>query len=148
MSTFNTSSLNTSNLKSQTSKQPQYTSRYHAQHLLAQYATHQIASLNLRSQDIVKAMGYPLKHTMPACDRLRHVLSNQYLALDGSYIDRYFTADAFLVKLFVVLDIPYALFVKEIVQIKCELAHYHRYERHLPYDDIVREHQRALEQTV
>lgn len=63
--------------------------------ILAQYAINQIATLELRSQDIVKAMGYPLKHTMPGCKRLRHVLSNKHLGLDGSYIDKYFTADEF-----------------------------------------------------
>jgi hypothetical protein len=111
------------NTKSYTANQSKYTRRYRPCHPLAQYAVNQIEALKLCSQDIVKAMGYPLKHTIPACDRLRHVLSNKHLGLDGSYIDKYFTADDFLAKLFVVLEIPYAPFAEDIEQIKYKLAH-------------------------
>ncbi len=100
-----------------------YTRRYHPRHPLAQYLISQIDTQQLRAQDIIKTMGYPLGHTIPACERLRHVLCNRYLGLDGSYMDRYFTADAFLAKLFIVLELPYAPFVEDIVQIKYQLAH-------------------------
>ena len=100
-----------------------YTRRYHPRHLLAQYAITQIDMLELRAQDIIKAMGYPLKHTIPACERLRHVLSNKHLGLDGSYIDKYFTADEFLAKLFAVLELPYEPFAEDIAQIKYEIAY-------------------------
>ncbi|OLF38182.1 MULTISPECIES: hypothetical protein [unclassified Psychrobacter] len=100
-----------------------YTRRYHPRHSLAQYAITQIDTLELRAQDIVKTMGYPLKHTIPACERLRHVLSNKHLGLDGSYIDKYFTADEFLAKLFTVLELPYEPFAEDIAQIKYELAY-------------------------
>ncbi|WP_296243274.1 MULTISPECIES: hypothetical protein [unclassified Psychrobacter] len=99
-----------------------YTRRYLPCHPLAQYAITQIDILELRGQDIIKAMGYPLKHTIPACERLRHVLSNKRLGLDGSYVDKYFTADEFLAKLFAVLDLPYEPFAEDIAQIKDEVA--------------------------
>ncbi|MEN2751280.1 hypothetical protein AAIR29_06495 [Psychrobacter sp. FBL11] len=100
-----------------------YTCRYHPRHPLAQYAIIQIETLELRAQNIIKAMGYPLKHTIPACERLRHVLCHRYLGLDGSYMDKYFTADEFLAKLFMVLELPYEPFAEDIAQIKYELAH-------------------------
>lgn len=106
-----------------TVNQSKYTRRYHPRHPLAQYAVNQIDILELCSQDIIKAMCYPLKHTIPACDRLRHVLSNKYLGLDGSYSDKYFTADEFLTKLFAVLEIPYEPFAEDIAKIKHDLAH-------------------------
>ena len=117
------------NIMSHIANQSKYTRHYHPRHLLAQYAINQIATLELRSQDIIKAMGYPIKHTMPACERLRHVLSNKYLGLDDSYIDKYFTADEFLVALFTVLEIPHTPFAEDIAQIKDDLAHY---PNHLP----------------
>ncbi|MGE6246228.1 hypothetical protein ACQKCF_09530 [Psychrobacter proteolyticus] len=101
-----------------------YTRRYHPRHSLAKYIINQIELLELRPQAIVKKMGYPLKHTIPAYDRLRHVLSNKYLGLDGSYMDKYFTADEFLIKLFAVLEIPYQPFAEDIAQIKYDLAHH------------------------
>lgn len=110
------------NIMSHIANPSQYTRRYHPRHLLAQYAINQIATLELRSQDIVSAMGYPLKHTIPACDRLRHVLSHRYLGLDSSYMDKYFTADEFLAKLFAVLEIPYQPFAEDIAQIKHDLV--------------------------
>lgn len=109
-----------------TTNQSKYIRRYHPRHTLAQYAVNQIDILKLCSQDIVKAMGYPLKHTIPACDRLRHVLSHRHLGLDGSYSDKYFTAEAFLEKLFAVLEIPYAPFAEDIIKIKYDVAHSHR----------------------
>ena len=72
---------------SQSANQSKYTRRYHPRHPLAQYAITQIETLELCAQDIVKAMGYSIKYTIPACDRLRHVLSNKHLGLDGSYMD-------------------------------------------------------------
>lgn len=112
------------NIMSHIANQSKYTRRYYPRHTLAHYIINQIESLALRPQDIIKAMGYPLKHTMPACDRLRHVLSNKYLGLDNSYMDKYFTADAFLASLFAVLEIPYQPFAEDIAQIKYDLAHY------------------------
>lgn len=109
---------------SHSSSQSKYTRRYHPQHSLAQYIITQIDTQQLRAQDIIKAMGYPLGHTIPACERLRHVLCNRYLGLDGSYMDKYFTADAFLVRLFLIIELPYESFAKDIDQIKYELAHY------------------------
>ncbi len=105
-------------------KPSKFTRCYHPSHPLAQYIIHQIDALELRPQDIIKAMQYPLKHTMPACERLRHVLSNQHLGLDASYIDKYFTADAFLEMLLTVLKLPYEAFAEDIAQIKSGLAHY------------------------
>lgn len=107
---------------SQSSNPSKYTRRYQPCHPLAQYVIAQIDTLEYRAQDIVKAMDYPLKHTMPACERLRHVLSNKHLGLDGSYRDKYFTADEFLAKLFLVLDLPYEPFAEDIAQIKDEIA--------------------------
>jgi hypothetical protein len=104
--------------------QSRYTRRYHPRHSLAQYIINQIESLELRPQDIARRMGYPLKHTIPAYDRLRHVLSNKHLGLDGSYMDKYFTADEFLAKLFAVLEIPYQPFAEDVAQIKYDLVHY------------------------
>lgn len=112
------------NLMSHVANQSKYTRRYYPHHFLAQYAINQIDTLELRSQDIVKKMGYPLKHTIPACERLRHVLSSRFLGLDGSYIDKYFTADEFLVKLFAVIEMPYQPFAEDMSQIKYDLAHY------------------------
>lgn len=112
------------NIMSHISNQSKYTRRYHPRHSLAQYMINQIESLELRPQDIVKQMGYPLKHTIPAYDRLRHVLSNKYLGLDGSYMDKYFTSDEFLATLFSILEIPYQLFAEDIAQIKDDLANY------------------------
>ena len=99
-----------------------YTRRFQPCHPLAQYVIAQIDTLEYRAQYIVKTMGYPLKHTMPACERLRHVLSNKHLGLDGSYMDKYFSADEFLAKLFSVLDLPYEPFAEDIAQIKDEIA--------------------------
>ena len=107
---------------SQSTHPSKYTRRYQPCHPLAQYAITQIDILELRAQDIIKAMGYPLKHTIPACERLRHVLSNKHLGLDGSYMDKYFSADQFLAKLFLVLDLPYEPFAEDIAQIKDEIA--------------------------
>lgn len=107
---------------SQSAHPSKYTRRYQPCHPLAQYAITQIDILELRAQDIIKAMGYPLKHTIPACERLRHVLSNKHLGLDGSYVDKYFTADEFLAKLFAVLGLPYEPFAEDIAQIKDEVA--------------------------
>lgn len=134
------------NIMNHIANQSKYTRHYHPRHLLAQYAINQIATLELRSQDIVKAMGYPLKHTMPACERLRHVLSNKYLGLDGSYIDKYFTADEFLTTLFTVLELPHTPFVDDIAQIKNDLAHCQRYEKYLPYDGNITGHHLIFEQ--
>ena len=103
--------------------QSKYTRRYHPRHPLAQYAITQIDMLELRAQDIIKTMGYPLKHTIPACERLRHVLCHRHLGLDGSYIDKYFTADEFLSKLFAVLELTYEPFAEDIAQIKYEIAY-------------------------
>ncbi len=111
------------NTMNYTVNQSPYTRRYQPRHLLAHYAIAQIDTLKLRSQDIIKAMHYPLKHTIPACDRLRHVLSSKYLGLDGSYSDKYFTADEFLATLFSVLEIPYEPFAEDIAQIKYDLIH-------------------------
>lgn len=100
-----------------------YTRCYRPQHPLAQSIITQIDKREQRPQDIVKAMGYPLKHTIPACDRLRHVLSSATLGLDSSYIDAYFTPDKFLEKLFAVLEMDAKAFEENIAQIKYGLAH-------------------------
>jgi len=108
---------------SQSAQPSKFTRRFQPCHPLAQYVIAQIDTLEYRAQYIVKTMGYPLKHTMPACERLRHVLSNKHLGLDGSYMDKYFSADEFLAKLFLVLELPYERFAEDIAQIKYELAH-------------------------
>ena len=107
---------------SQSAQPSKFTRRFQPCHPLAKYVIAQIDVLELRAQDIIKAMGYPLKHTIPACERLRHVLSNKHLGLDGSYMDKYFSADQFLAKLFLVLDLPYEPFAEDIAQIKDEIA--------------------------
>ncbi len=108
---------------SQIANHSRYTRHYHPRHSLAQYTVAQIDRHKRRPQDIIKAMGYPLKHTIPACDRLRHVLSNRHLGLDSSYIDAYFTADEFLEALFLVLDIHYKPFQDDIAKIRYDLGH-------------------------
>ena len=113
-----------SNIKSQNTTHLKYTKRYSPRHPLAKYAVSQIGKLGLRAQDIVITMGYSLKHTIPACDRLRHVLSSEILGLNGSDVDTYFTAHEFLRALLVVLDIPYEPFADNIAQIEYDLAHY------------------------
>ena len=100
-----------------------YTRCYRPRHSLAQSIITQIDKRQQRPQDIIKAMGYPLKHTIPACDRLRHVLSNSTLGLDGSYIDGYFTPDGFLEKLLSVLEMDARAFEEDIAQIKYRLSH-------------------------
>ena len=84
------------NIMSHIANPSKYTRRYHPRQSLAQYIINQIESLELRPQDIVKQMGYPLKHTIPAYDRLRHVLSNKHLGLDGSYMDKSFCSYSLL----------------------------------------------------
>ena len=111
-------------IMSHITNQSKYTRRYQPRHSLAKYIIDQIELSELRPQNIVKKMGYPLKHTIPACDRLRHVLCNRYLGLDGSYMDKYFTADEFLATLFSVLDIPYETFADDIAQIKHDLVNH------------------------
>lgn len=108
---------------SQSAQPSKFTRRFQPCHPLAQYVIAQIDTLEYRAQYIVKTMGYPLKHTMPACERLRHVLSNKHLGLDGSYMDKYFSAEEFLAKLFSVLELSYERFAEDIAQIKYELAH-------------------------
>ena len=100
-----------------------YTRCYRPRHPLAQSIITQIDKREQRPQDIVKAMGYPLKHTIPACDRLRHVLSSATLGLDSSYIDAYFTPDNFLEKLFSILEMDAEAFEEDIAQIKYCLSH-------------------------
>ena len=134
------------NIMSHIANQSKYTRHYHPRHLLAQYAINQIATLELRSQDIVKAMGYPIKHTIPACERLRHVLSNKYLGLDGSYRDKYFTADEFLAVLFAVLDIPYTPFAEDIAQIKDAAVHAEHDNKNSSYGSVSNGYQQMSEQ--
>ena len=100
-----------------------YSRCYRPRHPLAQSIITQIDKREQRPQDIVKAMGYPLKHTIPACDRLRQVLSSATLGLDGSYIDAYFTPESFLEELFAVLEMDAETFEENIAQIKYGLAH-------------------------
>lgn len=103
-----------------------YTRRYQPRHPLAQHAIRQIDSQKLRAQDIVSAMGYPTRHTIPACDRLRHVLSDRYLGLDNSYMDAHLSAEAFLAKLFAVLSLSYADFADDIARIHHDAAHHNK----------------------
>ncbi|WP_372843894.1 hypothetical protein [Psychrobacter sp.] len=100
-----------------------YTRYYRPQHSLARRIIAQIDKYERRPQDIIKAMGYPLKHTIPACDRLRHVLSSEKMGLDGSYIDAYFTPEQFLEKLVLILDMHEDAFKQDIAQITYDLAH-------------------------
>lgn len=134
------------NIMSHIANQSKYTRHYHPRHLLAQYAINQIATLELRPQDIVKAMGYPIKHTIPACERLRHVLSNKYLGLDSSYLDKYFTADEFLIALFTVLEIPHAPFAEDIAQIKDGIVRAQHNSKNSADDSVINGYQRMTEQ--
>ncbi len=111
-------------ITNQDNDRSKYTRRYNPRHPLAQQAVSQIDKLELRPQDIVKVMGYPIKHTIPACDRLRHVLSSDILGLNDTDVDNYFTANEFLRALLLVLDIRYQPFQADIAQIEYDLAHY------------------------
>jgi hypothetical protein len=111
-------------ITNQNTNRSKYARRYNPRHPLAQQAVSQIDKLELRPQDIVKVMGYPIKHTIPACDRLRYVLSSDKLGLDGSYIDACFTASEFLKALLVTLEMQYEPFHDDITQIEYDLAHY------------------------
>ena len=99
-----------------------YTRHYRPQHPLSQYIVNQINTLEMRAPDIIRAMGYPLGHTIPACERLRHVLCHCHHGLDDSYMDRYFSADAFLATLFEILELPYQAYAEDIAQIKAQMA--------------------------
>ena len=81
-----------SHINSQNLTPSKYTHRYTPRHPLAKEAVSQIEKCERRSQDIVQAMGYPPKHIISACDRLRHVLSSDILGLNATDIDSYFTA--------------------------------------------------------
>jgi len=99
-----------------------YTRHYQPRHLLALQIIQQIHKLELRPQHITQKMGYLPKHTLPACERLRHVLSNQYLGLDGSYIDGRFTAEEFLAKLLLVVEIAYETVEDDLTHIQYQLS--------------------------
>lgn len=103
-----------------------YTRRYQPRHPLAQHAIRQIDAKQLRPQDIIRAMGYPLRHTLPACERLRHVLSDRYLGLDNSYVDSYFSAPDFLTTLLAVLDLSCDDFEDDIARIQYNVEHLSR----------------------
>ncbi|MES1964555.1 hypothetical protein M0N77_04300 [Psychrobacter sp. AH5] len=107
---------------SQNSRPPKYTRHYQPRHPLAKRIIEQIESLEIRPQTIVQTMGYLPKHTIPACDRLRHVLSNPYLGLDGSYQDARFGAEKFLAELLSIVDIKYETAAEDIAQIQYRLA--------------------------
>lgn len=113
-----------SHIKSQKLSHSKYSRRYSPRHPIAKYAVSQIEKGQLRAQDIVHTMGYSHKHTIPACDRLRHVLSSDILGLNDTDVDNYFTANEFLRALLLVLDIPYRQFQADIAQIEYDLAHY------------------------
>lgn len=108
----------------QYSEQSIYTRRYTPRHPLAKHAVSQIRKLELRAQDIVQAIGYSPTHIIPACDRLRHVLSSEILGLNDTAVDTHFTAHEFLRALLSVLDIPYESYKNDIAQIEYDLAHY------------------------
>ncbi|SUD91454.1 hypothetical protein [Psychrobacter phenylpyruvicus] len=95
----------------------QYTPRYKPKCPLAALAVQQIISLQLRSADIVKSMGYPKKHTFAATDRLRYVLCSKNLGLDGSYIDPFYSADEFVIELFAILQIKPDQYQQEVKSI-------------------------------
>ncbi|MGM8870646.1 hypothetical protein ACS8E3_03045 [Psychrobacter sp. 2Y5] len=99
-----------------------YTRHYQPRHLLALQIIQQIHKLELRPQHITQKMGYLPKHTLPACERLRHVLSNQYLGLDGSYIDGRFTAQKFLTKLLSVVEIAYETVEDDLAHIQYQIS--------------------------
>lgn len=83
-----------------------YARRYIPRCELAKLALEQMQALHLRGIDIVRAMGYPPKHTFAATDRLRYVLCSPVLGLDGSYIDPFYDANDFLETLFDILKLP------------------------------------------
>lgn len=99
-----------------------YTRQYQPRHPLAKQIIEQIDKLELRPQNIVKSMGYLPKHTIPACERLRHVLSNRYLGLDGSYIDGRFTAEEFLQEILLLVDIAYETVEDDISHLHYQLS--------------------------
>ena len=107
---------------SQNSRPPKYTRHYQPRHPLAKRIIDQIETLERRPQTIVQTMGYLPKHTIPACDRLRHVLSNQYLGLDGSYRDGRFSAEEFLAELLSIVGIQYETVADDIAHIHYQLA--------------------------
>lgn len=99
-----------------------YTRHYQPRHPLALQIIEQIHKLELRPQKITQSMGYLPKHTLPACERLRHVLSNRYLGLDGSYIDGRFTPEEFLAKLLSVVEISYKRIEEDLLHIQYQLS--------------------------
>lgn len=96
----------------------QYAPRYTPKCPLATLAVQQIILLHLRSSDIVKAMGYPKKHTFAATDRLRYVLCSKNLGLDGSYIDPFYNSHDFVLELFRILQVMPEQYVEEIESIR------------------------------
>lgn len=92
----------------------QYAPRYTPKCPLATLAVQQIILLHLRSSDIVKAMGYPKKHTFAATDRLRYVLCSKNLGLDGSYIDPFYSSHEFVLELFRILQVTPEQYIEEI----------------------------------
>lgn len=90
---------------SSTSNTFRYAPKYTPKCTLAVLAIEQIITLQLRSTDIVRAMGYPKQHTFAATDRLRYVLCSASLGLDGSYIDPFYDANDFLETLFDILKL-------------------------------------------
>lgn len=108
----------------QDSHSSKYTRHYQPRHLLAVQIIKQIAKLELRPQHITQTMGYLPKHTIPACERLRHVLSNSYLGLDGSYRDGRFDAEEFLAKLLSVVEINHETVAEDIAHIQYQLDTY------------------------
>lgn len=100
----------------------QYTPRYKPRCALATLAVERIFDLQLRSNDITQALGYPRKHTIAAKNRLQDVLSSPVLGLDGSFLDAYYDAQGFLEALFQVLQITPEQYGNEMATIKQTLG--------------------------
>lgn len=99
----------------------QYTRRYTPQCDLAELIVNEMKVQHFHAPQIIKAMGYPAKHSIAAIDRLRYVLCSPNLGLDGSYIDAFYSSPEFLVELFNILDITPEQYVEEMASIRQRL---------------------------
>ncbi|WP_296402957.1 hypothetical protein [Psychrobacter sp.] len=91
-----------------------YTRCYCPQCSLAVRIVDKMHKQRFRAPQIIKAMGYPVKHSIAANDRLRYVLNSPNIGLDGSYIDAYYDAKGFVITLCELLDIEPSYYNQQI----------------------------------
>lgn len=98
-----------------------YTRRYQPKCELAELIVNEMREQHFRAPQIIKAMGYPAKHSIAAIDRLRYVLCSANLGLDGSYIDAYYDAKGFVSTLCQLLGIDQPYYKQQIDNISRNL---------------------------